>query len=101
VLGETDRVDTARVAVRVFVGDTGDPTAFVEAVDTVRKLAADDGPLQMTLFDQHDLAEISHPDYPGERLVACRNPILARSAPASARNCWPPPSRPSPRSSPP
>jgi hypothetical protein len=31
----------------------------------------------MTLFDQHDLAEIHHPDYPGERLVACRNPLLA------------------------
>jgi hypothetical protein len=31
----------------------------------------------MTLFDQQDLAEISHPDYPGERLIACRNPALA------------------------
>jgi len=108
------------VAVRVFSGNTADPTAFVEAVDTVRtkfglgrlvmvgdrgmitsariealkdlggigwltalrapqiaKLAADDGPLQLSLFDQQDLAEISHPDYPGERLVACRNPALA------------------------
>ena len=41
-------------------------------------LAADDGPLQMSLFDTQDLAEISHPDYPGERLVACRNPALAQ-----------------------
>jgi hypothetical protein len=108
------------VAVRVFAGNTGDPSAFVEAVAVVRDkfgledlvmvgdrgmitsaridalkqhtqlgwltclrapaiaaLAADDGPLQMTLFDQHDLAEITHPDYPGERLVACRNPLLA------------------------
>jgi hypothetical protein len=31
----------------------------------------------MSLFDQQDLAEISHPDYPGERLIACRNPFLA------------------------
>ena len=31
----------------------------------------------MSLFDQVNLAEISHPDYPGERLVACRNPALA------------------------
>src|SRR5262249_50906678 len=31
----------------------------------------------MSLFDQQALAEISHPDYPGERLVACRNPALA------------------------
>jgi hypothetical protein len=31
----------------------------------------------MSLFDQQDLAEISHPDYPGERLIACRNPAQA------------------------
>lgn len=29
------------------------------------------------LFDQRDLAEIQHPSYPGERLIACRNPLLA------------------------
>lgn len=40
-------------------------------------LAADSGPLQMSLFDQANLAEITHPDFPGERLVACRNPALA------------------------
>jgi hypothetical protein len=38
---------------------------------------ADDGPLQLSLFDQQDLAEIMSPDFPGERLVACRNPVLA------------------------
>jgi hypothetical protein len=43
----------------------------------IAELAADNGPLQMSLFDQQDLAEIAHPDYPGERLVACRNPALA------------------------
>jgi hypothetical protein len=43
----------------------------------IKKLMADGGPLQMSLFDQQDLAEITHPDYPGERLVACRNPALA------------------------
>lgn len=37
----------------------------------------DDGPPQMSLFDSQDLAEIVHPDYPGERLFACRNPALA------------------------
>ena len=31
----------------------------------------------MSLFDQQDLAEITSPDYPGERLIACRNPLLA------------------------
>ncbi len=41
----------------------------------VKKLVRD-GALQLTLFDQVDLAEISHPDYPGERLVACKNPFL-------------------------
>ncbi len=33
--------------------------------------------LQLSLFDQQDLAEIEHPNYPGERLIACRNPLLA------------------------
>src|ERR1019366_2163327 len=108
------------VAVRVFPGNTADPTAFTTIVQAVKDtfklsdmvmvgdrgmitsarvqelrelggygwvtalrapaiaaLAADDGPLQMTLFDQVNLAEITHPNYPGERLVACRNPALA------------------------
>jgi hypothetical protein len=43
----------------------------------VAALARDDGPLQMSLFDVHDFAEITHPDYPGERLVCCHNPVLA------------------------
>ncbi len=43
----------------------------------IRKLMAGDGPLQMSLFDQQNLAEITSPDFPGERLIACRNPILA------------------------
>jgi len=38
---------------------------------------ADAGSIQLSLFDQANLAEIAHPDYPGERLVACRNPALA------------------------
>jgi hypothetical protein len=43
----------------------------------IAALATDTGPLQLTLFDERDLAEISTPDFPGERLVACRNPALA------------------------
>ena len=35
-----------------------------------------DGDLQLTLFDQTDLAEITSPEFPGERLVACKNPFL-------------------------
>jgi hypothetical protein len=108
------------VAVRVFPGNTADPTAFTAIVQAVKDtfklkdmvmvgdrgmitsarvqvlrelggfgwvtalrapaiaaLATDNGPLQMSLFDQTNLAEISPPDYPGERLVACRNPALA------------------------
>ncbi len=108
------------VAIRVFAGNTADPTAFAHIATQVRDrfglpdmvmvgdrgmitnarisqlrelggfgwvtalrapdiaaLAADDGPLQMTLFDQANLAEITHPDFPGERLIACRNPALA------------------------
>lgn len=34
--------------------------------------------LQLTLFDTQDMAEITHPDYPNERLIVCRNPMLAR-----------------------
>lgn len=118
--------DGRPVAVRVFDGSTGDPTAFTEIVSVVRdkfgltelvmvgdrgmitkariaelaELNDDpgtsdrfgwitalraptiakllrDGPLQLSLFDQQDLAEITHPDFPGERLIACRNPLLA------------------------
>jgi hypothetical protein len=43
----------------------------------IKKLADDGGPLQLSLFDDQDLAEISSPDYPGERLIACCNPFLA------------------------
>jgi Transposase DDE domain len=39
---------------------------------------AEGGALQLSLFDERDLAEITSPDYPGERLVVCRNPDLAR-----------------------
>ena len=108
------------VAIRVFPGNTSDPTSFVEIVKVVRerfglkelvmvgdrgmitsaridqlrelpgmgwlsalrapsikKLAEDGGPLQMSLFDEVSFCEITHPDYPGERLVCCRNPLLA------------------------
>jgi transposase len=42
----------------------------------IRKLA-EEGALQLSLFDRRDLAQISSPQYPGERLIACRNPFLA------------------------
>lgn len=42
----------------------------------IRKLL-EDGALQTSLFDERDMAEIQHPGYPGERLIACRNPLMA------------------------
>ena len=42
----------------------------------IQQLAAEGGPLQLSLFDERDLAEIESPD-PGERLIVCKNPALA------------------------
>jgi transposase len=52
--------------------------AFITALKApqIKRLVAD-GALQLSLFDQHNLAEISSPDYPSERLVVCRNPLVA------------------------
>src|SRR2546426_8476200 len=76
----------------VLVGDRGMLTSAriredlktVEGVDWITALRAPQiqalvtgGALQLSFFDQRDLAEITHPDYPGERLIACRNPLLA------------------------
>ncbi len=43
----------------------------------IRKLLESRGQTDTPLFDQKNLAEISHPDFPGERLIACFNPLLA------------------------
>src|ERR1700749_4810010 len=43
----------------------------------IKQLAAEGGPLQPSLFDHRDMAEITSLDYPGERLVVCKNPLLA------------------------
>ena len=43
----------------------------------IKHLAAEGGPLQLSLFDDRDMAEITSPDHPGERLVVCKNPLLA------------------------
>jgi len=40
------------------------------------KALAEDGALQLSLFDEQDLFEISSPQFPGERLVCCHNPVL-------------------------
>jgi hypothetical protein len=43
----------------------------------IRQLVASER-LQLSLFDTQDMAEITHPDYPNERLIVCRNPVLAQ-----------------------
>jgi Transposase DDE domain len=44
---------------------------------SIQQLAAEDGQLQLSFFDERDLAEIESPDFPGERLVVCKNHALA------------------------
>jgi Transposase DDE domain len=82
-----DRFGITRI---VLVGDRGMLTAArlredvrPEGLDWITALRAPQvkklvrgGDLQLTLFDQTDLAEITSPDFPGERLVACKNPFL-------------------------
>ena len=82
LVGDRGMITTARIAALRELNDDPDTATDFGWITALRapdvaKLAADDGPLQMSLFDTQDLAEISHPDYPGERLIACRNPLLA------------------------
>jgi hypothetical protein len=82
--------DQYKMAEAVMVGDRGMVTGtridemrgqkglgWIGALrhDPIRALAADGGPLQMTLFDETDLFSFASPDYPGELLVACLNPF--------------------------
>jgi transposase len=74
--GDRGMITSARIeALKELDGKYGWITAL--RAPAIRKLMAGDGPLQLSLFDEQDLAEITSPDFPGERLVACRNPVLA------------------------
>jgi len=76
MVGDRGMITSARIgALKEADGSYGWITAL--RAPAIRKLMADDGPLQLSLFDEQDLAEISSPDFPGERLVACHNPVLA------------------------
>jgi len=82
MVGDRGMITSARIAALNQLDDgTGhpDPYGWITALraPAIRKLMADDGPLQLSLFDEQDLAEITSPDFPGERLIACRNPALA------------------------
>jgi transposase len=53
--------------------------AWITALKSVSiRALVEQGHLQLDLFDERNLLELSSPDYPGERLVACRNPQLAK-----------------------
>ncbi len=56
----------------------------------IQVLATENAPLQLSLFDDRDLAEISARPVPGERLIVCRTATLRvpRKAARSARICW-------------
>ncbi len=75
MVGDRGMITSARIEALRELGGMGWVTAL--RAPAIAALAADTGPLQMSLFDEANLAEISHPDYPGERLIACRNPALA------------------------
>jgi transposase len=75
IVGDRGMLTTARIDALNSVGGFGWVTAL--RAPQVAALAAEDGPLQLSLFDQHNLAEITHPDYPAERLICCRNPNMA------------------------
>lgn len=78
----------------VFVGDRGLITSKrideefrgIEGLDWISSLRSDnirklveEGTIAASLFDQRDLAEVTSPLYPGERLMVCRNPLLAEN----------------------
>jgi Transposase DDE domain len=75
MVGDRGMITSARIRALREVGGLGWVTSL--RAPAVAALAGADGPLQLSLFDESNLAEIAHPDYPGERLVACRNPALA------------------------
>ena len=76
----------------VLVGDRGMITEArireeikpIEGLDWITALRApairplvEAGKIQLSFFDERDLAEIQSPDYPGERLIVCKNPLMA------------------------
>ena len=82
MVGDRGMITSARIAALNKAGDgtaRPDPYGWITALraPAIKKLMADDGPLQLSLFDEQDLAEITSRDFPGERLIACRNPVLA------------------------
>ena len=74
LVGDRGMITEARIRETVKPADLDFITAL--RAPAIRNLV-DAGELQLSLFDDRDLAEITSLDYPGERLVVCRNPWLA------------------------
>jgi len=82
MVGDRGMITSARIAALNRPEDDGtrpSPYGWITALraPAIKKLMADDGPLQLSLFDEQDLAEITSGDFPRERLICCRNPVLA------------------------
>ncbi len=75
LVGDRGMITEARIREELEPVDGLDWITALRA-PAIRKLA-EEGAVQLSLFDQRDLAEITSPEYPGERLIACRNPFLA------------------------
>jgi hypothetical protein len=74
LIGDRGMITQARIDETVKPAGLNFITAL--RAPAIRSLA-ETGIIQLSLFDERDLAEITSPDYPGERLIACRNPLLA------------------------
>lgn len=74
LVGDRGMLTSARI-------DTELRPAHLDWISALRapqiKTLVETGALQLSLFDEQNLLEITHPDYPGERLVCCHNPALA------------------------
>jgi hypothetical protein len=75
LVGDRGMITSARIREDLQASHTIQWISALRA-NQIQKLAKD-GCLQMSLFDQTDLIEIAHPSFPGERLIACYNPLLA------------------------
>ena len=75
LVGDRGMITQARIDAEIAPAGLDWITAL--RAPAIRALA-EAGALQMSLFDERDMAAITSPDYPGERLVVCRNPDLAR-----------------------
>jgi transposase len=76
LVGDRGMITSARIRDDLEKGASGIDWITALRAPQIQALL-DTGSLQLSLFDQRDLAEITAPAYRGERLIACRNPLLA------------------------